>query len=303
VQRFPDLRALQSIFWHLLSAPDGAALGAAALHREGTLESEDLAFLVRSDATLSAVEHVDIYADMYFYRLRDCLAEDFPKLAAQLGEARFHNLITDYLLAHPSSHFSLRELGRALPGFLAGHALARELPALADLAALEWARGDVFDETDATPLSQHLLLERGAAAPEIFRLALVPAARLLRIDPSVLPLWKRLGAVDHADEKDGTAPGAVGRANDARETNTSTHRKESCDVVVWRKGFGVYHRSLPADEARCLEALSAGGATLARLGEIASAHAPPERAGQRLAELLALWTMDQFVTAVDEPRD
>jgi hypothetical protein len=34
--------------------------------------------LVDGDERLSAVERVDIYADAYFYRLLDCLAEDFP---------------------------------------------------------------------------------------------------------------------------------------------------------------------------------------------------------------------------------
>ena len=75
MDRVPDLRELQSVFWRLLSAPEGAAQGAAALRREGKIESEDLTTLVRSDPRLGAVERVDIYADMYFYRLRDCLAE------------------------------------------------------------------------------------------------------------------------------------------------------------------------------------------------------------------------------------
>lgn len=299
---FPHLRDLQSIFWRLLSAPEGAAQGAAALRREGVLESEDLSFLVRSDARLDAVERVEIYADMYFYRLRDCLAEDFPKLAAQLGSARFHNLVTDYLLAHPSSHFSLRELGRPLPGYLADHELAREGPTLADLAALEWARVDVFDAADAVPISREQLLERGAAAPETFRIARVPACRLLRIDASILPQWKRLDdAASAGGEEAGLAAGAGDRihAEEASPPDRVPLSNEPCAVLVWRKDFGVYHRSLAADEAACLEAISADGARLARLGEIAAEHAGPERAGARLAELLALWTRDEVVTSIE----
>ncbi len=74
MQRFPDLRGLQSLFWGLISAPEGAGKQVAELHRAGVLESEDLSFLVRPDDRLGRVERLDIYADMYFYRLRDCLA-------------------------------------------------------------------------------------------------------------------------------------------------------------------------------------------------------------------------------------
>ena len=249
VQRFPDLRGVQELFWKLITAPEGVARGAAELHRQGTIESEDLSFLVSPDAALSSAARLDIYADMYFYRLRDCLAEDFPALRARLGETRFHNLVTDYLLAHPSTHFSLRELGRALPGFLARHALEREFPALADLARLEWARVDVFDDPDAAPLSREEVLERGASAPEGFRLVLVPAARLLRMDASVLPLWKQL------DTGEGAASAAP-------------PRRESCAVRVWRKGFSIFHASMQPDEERCLEALAAGSLSLAELAEI-----------------------------------
>jgi hypothetical protein len=286
VQPFPDLRGVQSLFWRLLSAPEGVGKGAKGLRRAGVLESEDLCFLVRPDARLGPVERLDIYADMYFYRLRDCLAEDFPKVAAQIGEARFHNLATDYLLAHPSTHFSLRQVGRTLPGFLRTHLLEREFPALADLAQLEWARVDVFDDADAVPLSRQELLERGGAAPEKFALALIPSARLLRVDASVLPLWRRLDGAGAAEE-DGERKRRV--------------RGETRGVRVWRKGFSVFHRSLPADAEHCLRALAAGGATLAQLGELLLEQQPPglppERAAQRLAALLDLWASDELLTS------
>jgi hypothetical protein len=285
VQRFPDLRGVQELFWKLIAAPEGVVRGAAELRREGALASGDLSFLVARGDRLGPAEQLDIYADMYFHRLRDCLAEDFPALRARLGGVRFHNLVTDYLLAHPSSHFSLRELGRALPGFLAGHPLGRDLPALADLARLEWARVDVFDEADAAPLSRGELLELSAADAEEPRLSLVPAARLLRLEASVLPLWKRLAAGEGAGEE-GASPAASGG--------------EPRAVRVWRKGFAIFHRSMQPDEERCLQALARGGASLAELGELLAGAEPPgapeaELAG-RFAALLDLWTEDEILT-------
>jgi len=280
MQPFPDLRGVEELFWKLITAPEGVVRGAAELHRQGALESEDLSFLVPANDRLGSAEQLDIYADMYFHRLRDCLEEDFPVLAARVGGARFHNLVTDYLLAHPSTHFSLRELGRALPGFLDGHPLEREIPVLADLARLEWARVDVFDDADAAPLSREELLELGASAPEEARLGLIPAARLLRLDASVLPLWKRLDA----GEAEEAAPAAGPRG-------------ETSAVRVWRKGFAIFHRSMQPDEERCLAALASGGASLAELGELlAGTDASEAQLAQRFAALLDLWSQDQILT-------
>jgi hypothetical protein len=252
---FPDLRGAQSLFWRLVSAPEGVAKA---------LGSEDLSFLVHPDLRLGAVERLDIYADMYFYRLRDCLAEDFPKVAARIGAAHFHNLATDYLLAHPSRHFSLRELGRALPGFLPTHSLERSFPALADLARLEWARLDVFDDADSAPLTRQRLLAEGASAPETFALRLIPSARLLRLDACVLAHWKG----------DAAEPG------------------ETTGVRVWRKGFGVHHRSTAADEEECLQSMASEGATLAQLGGMLGD-------AQRFASLLELWARDGLLAVRD----
>ncbi len=271
------LREVQELVWRLLVAPEGVAKGAAELRRAGVLAGDDLSFLVRSDQRLGAVERLDIYADMYFYRLRDCLAEDYPKLCSVLGAERFHNLVTDYLLAQPPTHFSLRELGRALPGFLASHPLSGELAALADLARLEWARVDVFDERDAPPLSRSRLLEQPAAG---LRFRLVPAARLLPVAESVLPVWKQIEAGGQPSE-------------DACRTGG-----EPRTALVWRKGFAIFHRSLAADEARCLEAARAAPIDVARLGELllgARPDLPPERLAERLAGWLERWSHDQIL--------
>jgi len=275
-QRFPDLRTLQTVFWRLLVAPEGAADGARTLRAEGAIGSEDLGGLVRADDPMEPVERVDVYADMYFYRLRDCLAEDFPKLAAWIGPARLHNLVTDYLLAHPPAHFSLRELGRPLPGFLSGHALASEFPGIADLAALEWARVDVFDEADAVPLTRSALLEQAATGPDTFVVALVPAVRRLTLARSALALWRE--PPEHA----GVISGPEG---------------EAISVRVWRQDFDVYHRAIDPVETSCLAVLAERGATLARLGEIVAAATPTAQAATRLAELLDVWTADALLGA------
>ena len=112
-------------------------------------EGRRLAEVIRDDAPLSAVDRLEVYANAYFFRILEVLRKDYPALAASLGEARFNNLITDYLAANPPTRFSLRYAGEELGSFLGGHPAARppreEFPWAADLARLEWAIVDAFD--------------------------------------------------------------------------------------------------------------------------------------------------------------
>ena len=55
----------------------------------------------------------------YWFRLLDCIAEDFPGLEAVLGIARCNRLYRAYLAKYPSRSFTLRNLGDRLPQFLA----------------------------------------------------------------------------------------------------------------------------------------------------------------------------------------
>ena len=270
------LAEIQRLFWELIAAPEGAAAGARSLVADGRLDSEDLGVWVKGDGRLGAVERVDVYANMYFYRLHDCLREDYPAVAGRLGAARFHDLVTDFLLSYPSRHHSLRELGRPFPGFAKEHAFAREFPEIADLARLEWARVDVFDARDATPLARDEIVARASHDPERFRVRAIPALRRLRVMPGVLPLWRA-----HAESSD-EAP-EVGEAGSA------------VGVRVWRRDFSVWHRSVEEDESACLPRLEGEGATVSDLAETLLAHHEEEAAMARLAALLGSWAADGIV--------
>ena len=145
----PTLREVQARLFALITAREGVAESLPA----AGLTPADLERWVRSDAKQSAVEQLNLYAGMYFFRIRDVLAELLPaSLSAGGGKHHFHNLVTAYLEEHPSNHPSLRNVGERLPGFLAS-AGDPERPWLAELAALEWARHDLFDGPDAEPLT------------------------------------------------------------------------------------------------------------------------------------------------------
>lgn len=295
----PDLRRTQQIFWSLITAPEGVRAALEELRRRGALAERDLETIFAGDGRLPVVDRLDIYANMYFFRLLDCLAEDFPRVHAAVGSDRFHNLITDYLLRHPSEHPSLRHLGEHLPAFLQDHALRSEFPYIADLARLDWAHVQAFDAPDSPCLTREELAllppERAGEA----RLRLIPAFDLLRLEYDIVRIWRDLEASRAAGRAvgdreaagacaagtDSRSPGAESSARVAEPRGPGAARRRATRVRVWRQAFVVYHRSVGEEEARCLE-LVRGGESLGRLCQQLAAGRDPGRATERVGRIL-----------------
>jgi len=277
----PDsLREVQQRFFELITAPESVEKALAARG----LSPADVERIIASDARKSAVERLDIYANMYFFRIRDVLAEVFPTVAAVVGEAGFHNLATDYLVEHPSTHPSLRNVGRALPAFLDAERRRSfggtpSRPGwLADLARLEWARHDVFDAADAATLTMETLR---ATAPDAFAalaLRLVPAAQLLRASFPVDQVWQAI-----SDGEPVAPPAPSPRA-----------------FLIWRqKGNEVYHRRVdPLEESALERARARADLRFGHLCDWLAARAPDEQqAAQAAFQLLAQWATEGVIAA------
>jgi hypothetical protein len=261
------LAQTQQLLWKLITAPEGAATGLAALDPAARRAA---ASLVRSGGRLSPPERLEIYADMYFYRLRDCLQEDFAAVRAVLGGQWFHNLITDYLIAHPPRHFSLRQAGRQLPAFIDIHAVSSRWPFLGQLAALEWAMLDAFDAADAVPANFAGLQ---AVPPDDWpqlRFHLVPSLQWMHFDWRVDELWQRV------HDRQAPAPEAPRRA--------------STWLRVWRQNLRVFHRTIDPAEAHALLAIAAGEPFALVCERIA--QWVPDAAEERAVELLGTWMVD-----------
>ncbi len=184
-----SLARTQELFWQLITAPEGAASGLAALPDS---DRGAAANLIRGDDRLDPTERCDIYAGMYFFRILDVLKEDFPALLAVIGDDNFHNLITDYLLVEPSRHFSLRFAGERLPDFVAEHALSQRWSYLGDLARFEWAMHDAFDAADAEPIgTADLAAITGEDWPAL-RFRVTPSLRTLALQYPVVALWRAM---------------------------------------------------------------------------------------------------------------
>ena len=271
----PHLRETQSLFWQLISAPDGVADAVASLpDRERTLP-QGLDGVIRGDDRLDAVERLGVYAGMYAIRLFDCLAEDFPALHAAIGHEEFHGVARDYLIAYPSEHPSLRQLGRRLSSFLETHALDDERPWLADLARFEWALLEAFDAPDADPMAADVLRSLSGDDWAGLRLTLSPSLRTLRACAPVEQLWSA--------------------ASEERELPTLP--AEPTILRIWREDLRVFHRTIDEVELAALEAVLAG-ATFADVCERVAREVGEEEAAGRAVALLQRWFGDSLVVGV-----
>ena len=295
-----DLKGTQNLFWELISAPEGVRSALEDLGRRGVPALEEV---FAGDEKLPAVDRVDIYANMYFYRLLDALREDYPRVEAAIGGRAFHNLVTDYLLRHPSGHPSLRYLGRFLPEFLRSHAILRECPYLADLAALEWARVDTFDAPDTTPVTRDDLARLPQDRAGEVRPRLIPAFRLERYDHDVVRLWRELRDPEAIEEQSGGTEGNAALEGEDHLTPARGPRKVKRTRIaarIWRSELIVYHKTITEEEAHCLE-LARDGESLERICQVLAAGRSTERATERVGKMLQSWLDDGLIAEISIP--
>lgn len=264
----PTLSDSQRLLWRLIAAPEGVASTLDADGDRGGGLTAALARTVRGDGRLAAIERLDIYANMYFFRVLDVLKEDYPGVLALLGEVAFHNLITDYLLRHPPAHFSIREAGRHLPEFLTSHAAVADHPCVADLGRYERALNDAFDAADAPALQAAALADLAPQAWSELGLTLHPSVRLLEC---AWPVDALRSAVDSGDAaSDPTA-------------------EDSC-ICVWRQDLIVFHRRIDRVQLAALRAVERGesfGAVCASAGDALGEEDAPQRVAVALSGWLA----------------
>jgi hypothetical protein len=265
------LKDLESLLYRLITAVSGVGEGLAA---ERNLPSGGLGEIVVGDDRLSAEGRVDIYANMYFYRLLDALKEDFPATLKVLGDDAFHNLVTGYLIEHPPTEPSIFYCGRHLSSFLRDHPLSAEHPYLADLAALERSTVEVFHGADADMLDADAMR---ATAPDewpALMLHLHPAVQILDVK------WRVAGLLRAVEENREWAPAEAGVAK----------------ILVSRRDRRVLYRELEPIEYRAIE-MAGVGITFAEICDVIAADADKFDAGDvdqvaTLNRLLARWLSD-----------
>jgi hypothetical protein len=232
--------------------------------------------LIDGGGALDATGRLAIYAEMYQARLVDVLREDFARVLALVGDEAFAALAARYLARHLPTHPSIRWAGRRFPDFLAGAGDVR--PYLADLARLEWARGEVFDAPDAEPLR---LADLRAIPPgdwPALRFRPIPACRVITCAWPAHEIWA--AAADPA-----SAAGAPASA--------------ATVIRVWREGWSVSHAAMAEPEQAALRLLQRGesfGSLCAAFGD----DLAPEAAAREVGGLLLRWIEDGLLVRLSD---
>lgn len=246
-------------------------LFAAIATSPGTSAADPLLLdCIAACGTTEPESRLQVYVDAYWLRLREVLAEDFPRTASVLPCETFDAVARDYLTANPSRHPSLRHLGDAFPAFVAAR---RDVPPwLGDLALLERTRTNVFDSDDDEPWSTDALRRIAPQRWPSLRLGTIRAFRLVELDWTVHELWK---------------------------DDAVTPRAERVVLRVWRDTeFRVLHAALEPRAAAALRHVVAR----APFETLCSAFEglAPDEAAREIASLLTRWADDGVLVS---PRD
>lgn len=238
---------------------------------------------IRGDARADAAERLGIYVDAYRLRLAEVLCNDYPVLAACLGDPGFGDLARAYTDAHPSRHPSVRWFGHALAEFLRDTAPWRARPALAELARFEWTQGELSDADDDLSLDMHAVASIEPARWPAMRFTLRAAVRLVTLEHNVA-----------AAVRDFNDDGALPALEALPCAGTWLMWRGDDMIIRWR--------ALDEDECDALEVLAAGG-DFEAICERVAARADADDAGQRAAGLLKQWLSDAVIAGVTVPRD
>jgi len=220
------------------------------------VESE-VAEYIKPNSKLTSFDRLEIYNRQYWFRILDALAEDFPGVQNVLGTETFHIISKSYLVDHPSSSFTLRNLGQHLPQWLAEHAVdfGNAAQLAHEMAQLEWAHIEAFDSADWPVLAA----EEGVQPTST--LTLQPHLRVLRC---IYPVDDfRLEVNGQTRNNDEIVP-----AN-KRWLEKKLHAH--IYIAVHRANYLVHYRRLQAEEYLLLKSLQSGS-TLSEAIETAFAE-------------------------------
>jgi hypothetical protein len=279
-----ELDALQRWFQAAVMHAGGAegAVRDAAVQALLPGRARALEEVLEPSSELTAQDRLDVYASSYVLRLIDVMKNDFPGVLHALREEAFEKVVREYVTAHPSTSFTLNDLGARFPRFLADAATVEAAAArrkfLAELAALERAVEDVFHERHVPPADVERLrsipIERWSGA----RFALIPASRLLAFEH---PVNRYLQDVYDGRQPDPPAPAPAW-------------------ILVYRRDWRSWRARLTIEQHGLLTALGRGLTLGAALEEALTAEgSDPDLATARLGDWFREWTAEGLFAAIE----
>jgi len=228
---------------------------------------------IHSTENIPHLKRLNIYANAYTLRLQEALTANFPALEDYLGHAQFDELTQGYIKAYSSQFKSIRWYGDHLATFLVHTYPA--FPALAELAALEWSMGLVFDAQNSEVISIETMASIDPAHWSNMTFKLIPALQIISCHWNVVAIWQ---AVLNTQ----TPPDPV---------------REKTTWALWRQMRTSQYVSLSEDEVWALNAMRRGD-TFAQVCEGLCQWLREDQVGLYAAGLLKKWIQAGMIAQV-----
>jgi hypothetical protein len=241
---------------------------------------------IKPNDRLTSFERLEIYNRQYWFRVKDCFYDDYPGLRAVLGDRRFERMAQAYLMRHPSECFTLRNLGRRLLPFLENE--PRWIvpnPKLAlDMARLEWAHIEAFDNEARPPLEMNAL---AGADPGGIRLRLQAHITLLRLAHEVDEFLIQIKQGERLRDEASNAM-EMRRAR-LRNRLRRRLRPKTVFLAIHRFKDAVYYKRLDAAQYCMLSAFKKGATIAEACDELAQTGAVPGNLGAAIKSWFETW--------------
>ena len=272
----PDLDRLQRWLQEVIVHPSSVEEAISSPGAELEIPSDRLGEVVLPSDSMTSSERVGVYHGMYLMRMEEALETDYPIIRYHLGEASFAQLVEDYVQRYPSRSYTLNRLGDHLPQFILEDPDLPQAEFLHDLARLELAMTQVFDEQESPMLGAEELEAVSAESWEEARLRPIAAFRLLSFRYAVVP-----HLVAHHDDRPSPSP-----------------RRRASWVALYRRDYSVLNLELTRAEHDLLRSLVGG----TPLGEALAAAASTQKTSRQRAQIFRwfrTWIAEGLFTAIE----
>lgn len=209
-----------------------------------------------------------VYRNAYVSRLIDFLETDYEKLHGLVGDEQFTRLARGFIAAHPSKTQNARWFGVRFPEFLRACKDYADTVLVCELATLERALIDVFDEADTDTLRLDDLAAIDPDAWPNLTFSIHPATRRVDLSTNADDIWRALHK-----QKTPPAPKTLG---------------ETRQIIVLRPDGMATFRPMASDEAMMWDE-AAKGVRFSVLCEMLSIYGGEEQAAARAAGYLQGW--------------
>lgn len=233
------LEQLEKWMLHVVSHPEGIEEGIASDEAHAIWVTKCVEDIANPGPQLSATDRLRVYSDMYYWRLIDALADDFPVVQFVLGQDQFYDLAKRYIHKHTSTSPNLCHLGAHFAAFIKKNQ-EEQSEFLGDLAQVERATSECFDEKEVAAIPSEELLDIAPDAWGELRLDLIPAHRRLTLQ---FPVDAFIEA--HKEERHMDVP-----------------QPQPSWLLIYRRDYSVWRSVISEPQAVILDTLALGGTLL-----------------------------------------